>query len=192
MNNPIIQTIHARRSVGNLTLPMPNPQELQEVLMSAMAAPDHKQLKPWRFWVLTENALVSFGEILLQATQLEAEKSNQILDELTIKRTLNTPLRAPMIIAIATQPKYHEKVPEFEQILSTGAAAQNMLLTLESLGYKSVWRTGLLCNHPVVKSYFGLSEDDTLCGFIYTGSSDVQIPPRENFDLTELVEYRSI
>lgn len=191
MTNPIIDAICARRSIGNLSLPMPDDQEVQAVLMSAMVAPDHKQLKPWKFWILTEEALVSLGQVLLEATLAEAKTRGEVLDELTTKRTLNMPLRAPMIIAVATQPKDHDKVPEFEQILSTGAAIQNMLLTLESLGYKSVWRTGPLCNHPLMKAYFGLSSKDTLCGLIYTGSSSVEMPPREQISLDDFVEYRS-
>ena len=182
--------IHQRRSIGNLSLPMPNEAELQAVLGAAMVAPDHKQLKPWRFWVLTGEALTEFGQVLLSAAEHEAASRGEVLDEVAIKKTLNMPLRAPMIIVIATQYQYHEKVPSFEQLLSAGAAAQNMLLTLESLGYRSVWRTGPLCNTPEVKAHFGITKENTICGLLYTGSSSVQMPDRETVDLSDYVEYR--
>lgn len=191
MSTPIIDIMHARRSVGNLSLPMPNQDELNQVLHSAMSAPDHKQLKPWQFWVLTGNALNQLGEVLLQAAENEAAQKGETLDDATCKKIVNMPLRAPMIIVIATKVKYHEKVPEFEQLLSAGAAAQNMLLALESLGYKSVWRTGPLCNLPEVKAFLGIDEQDTLCGLIYTGSSSVIVPDREAVNLNDFVQYLS-
>ncbi|WP_049235909.1 nitroreductase family protein [Moraxella canis] len=190
MTNEILTIIHQRRSIGNLSLPMPNEAELQAVLGAAMVAPDHKQLKPWRFWVLTGEALTEFGQVLLSAAEREAASRGEVLDEVAIKKTLNMPLRAPMIIVIATQYQYHEKVPPFEQLLSAGAAAQNMLLTLESLGYRSVWRTGPLCNTPEVKAHFGITKENTICGLLYTGSSSVQMPDRETVDLSDYVEYR--
>ncbi len=47
MTNPVLDIIHQRRSIGKLSLPMPNQDELNTVLHAAMVAPDHKQLKPW-------------------------------------------------------------------------------------------------------------------------------------------------
>ena len=190
MTNEILNIIHQRRSIGNLSLPMPNDAELKVVLQAAMVAPDHKQLKPWRFWVLTGEVLIEFGQVLLSAAEHEAASCGEILDEVAIKKTLNMPLRAPMIIVIATEYQHHKKVPPFEQLLSAGAAAQNMLLALESLGYRSVWRTGPLCNTPEVKDYFGVTKQNTICGLIYTGSSSVQMPDRETVDLSDYVEYR--
>lgn len=187
--NETVHTIHARRSIGKLTLPMPNDDELHTVLQSALVAPDHKQLKPWRFWVLTGDALVQFGEVLLEAQRALSAQAGEVLDEMTVKKTLNMPLRAPMIIAVATNMKYHEKVPEFEQLLSAGAAVQNMLLTLESLGYKSVWRSGPLCQTQQVKAYFGIEDKDTLCALIYTGSSSVEMPCRALADVNDFVQY---
>ena len=191
MTNPVLDIIHQRRSIGKLSLPMPNQDELNTVLHAAMVAPDHKQLKPWQFWVLTDESLVEFGKVLLKAAEADAESRSEVLDEATIKKTLTMPLRAPMIIVIATKQKYHEKVPPYEQLLSTGAAAQNILLALESLGYNSVWRTGPLCNTDVVKAHFGVGVDDTICGLIYTGSSTVQMPAREAVDISDYVSYRN-
>ncbi|MFC0819837.1 nitroreductase family protein [Moraxella marmotae] len=191
MKNDILDIIHQRRSIGKLCLPMPNDDELQAVLSAAMVAPDHKQLKPWRFWVLTDGALVEFGQVLLTAAKDEAAAKGETLDDAAMNKVLNMPLRAPMIIVVATCLKQHEKVPAFEQLLSAGAAAQNILLALESIGYRSVWRTGPLCNSPAVKAHFGVDQADTICGLIYTGSSSVQMPPREAVDLADFVEYRS-
>ncbi|WII94412.1 nitroreductase [Moraxella haemolytica] len=185
--NPITDVMHARRSIGKLILPMPSDDELAHVLRAAVTAPDHMQLKPWRLTVMTGDALVAFGRALLQSGE---EASKEPLDDTAKQKLLNMPLRAPMIITVATDIKKHEKVPSFEQLLSTGALVQNMLLAFESLGYRTVWRTGPLCNEPAVKAYFKVADKDMICGFVYVGSSDIKVPAREAIDFDELTEFR--
>ncbi|WP_350541949.1 nitroreductase family protein, partial [Psychrobacter sp. CAL495-MNA-CIBAN-0180] len=85
--------------------------------------------------------------------------------------TQNMPLRAPLIITAVTQMQEHKKVPPFEQMLSAGAAVQNLILALKAQGFSTVWRTGLLCNEPAVKAYFGVGADDYVTAFVYTGTS---------------------
>ncbi|MCP3897693.1 MAG: nitroreductase, partial [Moraxella sp.] len=48
-HNTVLTTIHQRRSIGKLVLPVPSDDELATALQAAFAAPDHKQLKPWKF-----------------------------------------------------------------------------------------------------------------------------------------------
>lgn len=187
--NDIIHTIQSRRSIGNLSLPMPSDDELQIALQCAMTAPDHKQLKPWQCVVMTDDALDRFGQVLLKAGLDNALDDGNTLDEATRNKLLNMPKRAPMVVMIATNIKPHEKVPPFEQLLSTGAMIQNFLLALESLGYHSVWRTGDLANAPAVKQHFDIADKDTICGFIYVGSSDIIMPNRETIKLDEVVTF---
>lgn len=65
--NDLIHLIHTRRSIGNLSLPMPSHDELNSALACAMSAPDHKVLRPYRFSVMTGKTLDDFGQVLLKA-----------------------------------------------------------------------------------------------------------------------------
>ena len=186
---PIIDFIHTRRSIGKLTLPIPTEDELSVTIGCAMSAPDHKQLTPWQFVVMTGGALDTFGDVLLAAGQDAAEKIGQTLDDATCTKLKNMPKRAPMIIMVATHYKMHDKVPHFEQLLSVGAATQNLLLALQSMGYRSVWRTGDLVNTPKVKQHFGVTQDDVICGFVYVGSSNIVMPEREAVRLGDYVKF---
>ena len=186
----MIRFIHTRRSVGKLSLPMPSDDELKSAIHCAMTAPDHKQLKPWQCVVMTDNALIDLGQVLLQAGLEKAKAKNEILDEATCLKLVNMPKRAPMIIMVATDIKPHEKVPPFEQLLSTGAMIQNLLLAFESFGYHSVWRTGDLINEPAVKAHFQVADKDTICGFIYVGSSDIVMPARDDMDIDIIVRFQ--
>lgn len=189
--NEFIRLIHDRRSIGKLSLPIPSDDELKVAITAGLTAPDHKQLKPWKLTVLTDGALDEFGKKLLQAAHEVATHKGESLDETARQKFLNMPRRAPMIIVVATDIKEHEKVPPFEQLLSAGAMIQNLLLSLKSIGYDSIWRTGELTNHPVIKRYFDVADTDTVCGFVYVGTSDVAMPPRDEPRLDKLVRYQS-
>lgn len=187
--NDVIKTIHDRRSVGKLVLPMPSLSEISQAIECAMTAPDHKQLTPWRFCVLTNQALDEFGQALLAAGLEKASREGVELDEAAKTKLINMPKRAPMIVTISTKYKQHDKVPEFEQLLSCGAAVQNLILSLTSMGYQSVWRTGDLCNEPAIKQFFGVDDKDVVCGFVYVGSSDIVMPPRTLPSVGELTRF---
>lgn len=188
--NEVFACIHKRRSIGNLSLPKPTKDELSEVLKLALAAPDHKQLTPWRFIVLEEAGRAQLAEALLAAGLFEADKKGESLDEATHQKLLNMPNRAPMIIACITDYKAHDKVPEFEQLLSMGAAIQNILLGFESQGYHTVWRSGPLANSEPVRQMFNITGENLLAGFVYVGSSDVVVPTRTLPDLDAFVTWR--
>ena len=51
------------------------------------------------------------------------------------------PFRAPMIIILITNVTNHPSVPEHEQMFSTAAAAQNILLALHAFKFGGIWRT---------------------------------------------------
>lgn len=187
--NDFIDTIQSRRSIGKLSLPMPSTDELQVALTCAMSAPDHKVLRPYAFKVLTGQALDDFGCVLLEVGLAKAAQDKSTLDEATCTKLINMPKRAPMIIMVATDYKVHPKVPEFEQLLCVGATIQNLLLALQSMNYRTVWRTGDLCNEPAIKAYFDVDEHNTICGFVYVGSSDIVMPEREKINLADFVKF---
>lgn len=187
----VINWIKSRRSIGNLTIPAPTNKQVKAAIECAMTAPDHKKLQPWRFIVTEKQARHELGRALLAATQAKAEREGTELPEKTIDKTLKMPLRAPMIITVVTKMQYHEKVPAFEQLLSAGAATQNLILALKAQGFSTVWRTGLMANEPAVKSYFNVGADDYIAGFIYVGTSHCDMPMRDDIDVSDFVRFES-
>ncbi|WP_296403941.1 nitroreductase [Psychrobacter sp.] len=187
----VINWIKSRRSIGNLTIPAPKHHQVEAAIECAMTAPDHKKLQPWRFIVTEGQQRHAFGRALLAAAQAKAVLEGTDLDERTADKTLKMPLRAPMIITVVTNMKYHEKVPQFEQLLSAGAAVQNLLLALKAQGFSTVWRTGPLANEPEVKRYFNVGDEDYVIAFVYVGSSHCTMPTREDIDTTEFIKFDS-
>ena len=76
-------------------------------------------------------------------------------------------------------------MPEIEQIMSTAAAAQNILLALSALEFGGMWRTGALALNEQISSYLGLRENEKVLGYLYVGTpegSEKRIPELELSD----------
>ena len=187
----MIGWIGSRRSMGNLDTPAPTRAQIEAAIACAATAPDHKTLQPWRFIVTEGEARRQLGAALVSAAKAQAAQQGEVLTEKTIKKTHTMPLRAPVIITVVTNMQAHKKVPPFEQLLSAGAAVQNMLLALKAQGFSTVWRTGLLCNEPAVKAYFGVGSDDYITAFVYTGTSPKDEPTRKPIDIEPLIRFES-
>ncbi|MDE4453741.1 nitroreductase family protein [Psychrobacter sp. DAB_AL62B] len=182
----LINWIKSRRSIGNLTIPAPTENQIKVAIDCAVTAPDHKKLQPWRFIITQGNARHELGRAFLAAAEAQ---EGETLSEKARQKTYNMPLRAPVIITVVTHMQAHKKVPPFEQMLSAGAAVQNLILALKAQGFSTVWRTGLLCNEPAVKDYFNVGPDDYVTAFVYTGSSPCDMPTRKPIDIEPLVHF---
>lgn len=174
-------TIQQRRSIGVLVEPAPSMEQLQFALTMAWSAPDHRRLKPTQFVIIPTEQRAAFAEVLVKTYQHDL---GDAADPVQIEKIRQQPFRAPILVLAFTKIKPHEKVPTFEQLLSTGAAIQNVLLSLHAQGFASMWRTGALVESSYLKQYFGLTEQDYIAGIIYIGSAPRALPPRPD-DLTD-------
>lgn len=183
-NSAILDFIKSRRSIGNLVAPAPNREQVEQAIEVALSAPDHKDLNPYRFIVLENQALNTLGTALKNAAMAQGET-----DEKTLAKAENMPLRAPMIIACVTDFKPHDKVPHWEQIAASSCAVQNLLLALSAQGFATVWRTGPLANAPAIKQLFNVTADNQVIAFVYVGTAVSTMPPRSKIDVTPFIVY---
>lgn len=167
------QNIHQRQSIGHLVEPAPNTEQLERAFQAALAAPDHHRLKPTHFIVVNADQRKAFGEILVEAMRDLGE-----IDEQQVERVRHHPMRAPLLVLAVTRFQNHTKVPDFEQTLSTGAAVQNFLLSLQAQGFSTMWRSGAVVESNWFKQKLGLQIDDLISGIIYIGTAFKSIPSR--------------
>ncbi len=172
-----LSAVTERRSTGRLTEPGPTRSELQEMLRVACTAPDHGRLQPWRFVVLEGSSRSELGAAFARA---EAERDPEASDEVVVKAA-RKPLRAPVIVVVLGRSVSHPKVPDWEQLVAAGCAAQNLCVAATAHGYGSMWRTGWYGEHPAVRSHLGLDEQEQVVGFVYLGTvaEGYRPPPRE-------------
>jgi nitroreductase len=165
-----LDAIFARRSTGRLTDPAPAGPDLSLILEAAAAAPDHGELRPFRFVILDGDAKDAFGQVLADAYlhRCEAVGAEPTPGQLDKERTKLG--RAPLVVVVAAVHRHDEKIPWVEQFAAAAAAAQNVLLAATALGYGSMWRTGDVAYDPRVKAALGLGEHDAIVGFLYLGT----------------------
>ncbi len=161
-----IEALLRRYSARSLTEPAPDDAALGLILESATRAPDHGRLRPWRFIVIRSEGRQAFGELL--ADHLRRTKGS-VSDE-ALERERRKAFRAPLVVAVAAIVTPEGKIPPIEQILSAGAAAQNMLQAAFVLGFNAVWKTGGPAYDAQVKAAFGLEAKDAIVGFLYVGT----------------------
>ena len=166
----VLAAIALRRSTGRLTAPGPNAAQLSTILDAAACAPDHGELRPWRFVILEGEAKDEFGEVLADAyrERCRAEGVEPMPAKLEKERTKLG--RAPMVVIVAVEPQ-SGAIPTIEQVSATAAATQNMLLAATALGVGSMWRTGEPCYDPRVREAIGLPETALMLGFVYLGTA---------------------
>ena len=161
-----MEMLLTRESALKLQDPAPTESALEAILATAARAPDHGRLRPWLFVVIRGEARERFGEVM--ADSLKARKPDATPEMLARERA--KALRAPVIVAVAACVQRGAKIMEIEQILSAGAAAQNIMLAAHALGYGSQWKTGDPAYDTSVKEALGLQASDAIVGFMYLGT----------------------
>ncbi|MCQ4348717.1 nitroreductase family protein [Pseudomonas stutzeri] len=172
-----------RVSVARLGEPAPTPEQRELLLRAALRAPDHGQLRPWRFLAVEGEAREALGELFVRAELArDAQAPTAVLDKVRAM-----PLRAPLLMAVIACLREHPKVPESEQLLAAGCAAHGMLLAAHALGLGAIWRTGALSHDPVVHAGLGLAGNERLLGFLYMGTVQGERRTPQPLDPAEFV-----
>ncbi len=159
-------TEHCSYPAKELNDPAPSAEQIEHILQAAMSAPDHGELTPYRFLIIEGEARFRLAEIFAQATL----QRNPEVDEATLNKQKNKPLRAPMIITVIANITQNPNIPEIEQILCAGCAAQHIQLACRALGFGSIWLTGANSYDMTVYQALGLDIDERIIGFIYIGT----------------------
>ena len=167
--NDTVNALLTRRSVlaRDLKAPGPTPEQIDDLLAAAHRVPDHGKIGPWRFVLFEGDARGQFGEQLARIFLQDNPDTTPKCIDFEQQRLL----RAPLVIAVISSPVDH-KVPEWEQVLSCGAACQNMLTAATAMGFGAQWLTEWYAYHKDVDSLLGLNAREKVAGYIYIGSYD--------------------
>ena len=181
MGGELIDLMLARRSIGRLTEPAPDDDELRRILEAAVSAPDHLELRPWKFVVLRDEAKDAFGQVLVDSYLARVSAVGGQPTDGQLKKERTKLGRAPLVVVVCAVNQHNDEIPWVEQLLAAGAAAENMLLACKALGYDSMWRTGPAAYDHRVLHALGLSDLDAIVGFIYIGTpvEGRELPPHE-------------
>jgi len=186
MGQETVELLLTRRSVKAAMLGEPGPDaaQLATILTAAARVPDHKKLEPWRFVVFEGDARAAFGRVLLKACLAE-EKETPSAARLETERTRL--LRAPTVVAVVSRITPNPAAPEWEQVLSCGAACFSMCLAANALGFGTCWITEWYSYSPGVRAALGLAANERVAGFVYIGTARERQADRERPQLDKIV-----
>jgi len=176
----VLDTIRRRRSVGKVTDQRPSREQIEDMLEAATHAPNHHNVQPWQFFILTGKAREELGRVFQEA--LLARLGDDIAPEkaeFLLAKERNKLLRAPVIIVVASENPQESHVIDIENVEATAAAVQNMLLVAEEHGLTAMWRTGDAAYDPRVKRWFGLSPEAHIVAFLYVGYPAIERQERQ-------------
>ncbi len=180
-----LELLKTRRSLKPFEMsgPGPSSDELETILTIGSRVPDHGKLTPWRFIVFEGSGRERAGELL--AERFKARYADATPDQIETERKRF--LHAPLVIAVVSRASAHPKIPEWEQELSVGASAMNIVHAAHALGFVANWLTGWAAFDRVTLDALGLKPYEKIAGFIHIGRATTPVEDRPRPALGDIV-----
>jgi nitroreductase len=159
----------------DLVEPGPDPAQLRRILEIAARSPDHGKLFPWRFVHVGKERRPAFAEMLHAAYRAGKSQPPARLEVEAVQRFAT---QAPELIVLLSSPLEGHKIPVWEQELSCGAAAMNLLHSAAALGFGGGWVTGWAAYSPLVLEALGGRAPERVAGFFFLGSQGAELEER--------------
>jgi nitroreductase len=180
-----VELLKTRLSVRPIDLAGPGPSqgELETLLTIASRVPDHGKLTPWRFIVFEGESRLAAGEkiaLIFQVDHPDAKPADIAFERQRLAH-------APLVVAVVSRARPHVKIPEWEQVLSAGAAAMNLVTAAHALGYAAKWITEWYAYDRRVLELLGLLPHERIAGFIHIGRASERPTDRDRPVLSNVV-----
>lgn len=149
----------------DLVAPGPDDAQLRAMIEIATRTPDHGKLFPWRFVIVTTEQRPALSALLENAYR--AEKPDAGKAEIAAMHEFAT--QAPALVVVLSSPKRESHIPLWEQELSAGAAAMNLLHAVHASGFAGGWLTAWPAYSERVRDAFGEAHEK-IAGFVFIGT----------------------
>lgn len=175
-----------RRSVpaAQLQPPGPTPEQLREILATAIRVPDHGKLTPWRLITFADDAGRRYGEALA-ALHVQVDPH---VPAAKLAKDRERFAHSPVVVAVVARfDAEHIKIPAQEQLLSAGCLGFNLLLAAQAAGFAAQWLTGWSCYDRKAARLLGLADNERVIAYIHIGSRSAEPPERNRPQLDQVV-----
>ena len=179
-----LSLLESRRSgrPRELVAPGPSEADLERILTIAMRTPDHGKIAPWRFVVVGQDQRPQLADLLARALPRHDPEATSA----HYAKALEFAHQAPTMIVLISSPIHGHKIPVWEQELSCGAVAMNLLHATHALGFVGGWITGWQSYSPHVTKAF-CNEGERIAGYIFLGTPGNPLEERPRPSLEEHV-----
>jgi nitroreductase len=172
--------LQSRRSgrVREMVGPGPTSEQLEQMIAIAARTPDHGKLSPWRFVIVEGDQRAAFADLLHRALAENDPEAgaahHQKADEFAHG--------GEALVVLLSAPIEGHKIPLWEQQLSAGAAAMNLLHAGHAMGFVGSWLTGWAAYDETVHRAFCVG-NERMAGFFFFGSPGLPLVERPRPDL---------
>jgi nitroreductase len=167
-----LNLLETRRTISSVALAEPGPDEsqLHTMIRIASRVPDHGKLTPWRFILYRGDARIRVGERLVPV--FKTAFPDAPAERVEMERTRFS--RVPLTIGVISRAAPHFKIPEWEQVLSAGAAAMNLVLAAHALGFAAQWLTEWCSYNAEAAHVLGARDGERFAGLVVIGTPTVE------------------
>jgi nitroreductase len=183
-----LDAIQRRTSVRRFR-PDPIPREtIERLLDAAVRAPNHKLTQPWRFAVLTGDAVARFAVLrarhrLKRYEDPESDEARAAGEKIR-KETAETPAIVIVMCSVS-----EDEIRREEDYAATMMAIANLMIAAESLGLGTYLRTGGIMSDPEVISLAEADHGIRIVGVVMLGFPLENQPPRPRRPAGELTRW---
>lgn len=176
----LLSLLETRRSAKprELVGPGPTAEEMAQILTIAARTPDHGKLFPWRFVTVAADQRERLAALLRSALAEDEPDASPAKQQ----KAEEFAHYAGELVVLISAPIADHKIPQWEQLLSCGAAGMNLLLAAHALGFAAGWVTGWQAYSEAVRGAF-CAPGERIAGFIFIGHPGRQIEERERAPL---------
>lgn len=174
-NVQLTEAIRKRKSIRSFEKDKVSVQELNDILEAGTFAPSAKNRQPWFFYIINDEYtqktfIQQLNAGMQKLLQKYAHSNIQRPDIKNAFSSLKSMEQASVIILVSCQKKYskvfednvkwdlHALDIEVTDILSIGAAIQNILLKATELGYGTLWICDIFYAYPQLVDFLQTKE----------------------------------
>ncbi len=162
----VLANIRNRRSL-KFTMMKPDPiseEHLDLLFQAANWAPTHRFTEPWRFILYLNEGRARLAEVIAQTYRATIGEDYNPKKEQKIRDRLD---HVPLCMAVVM--RISGLVQEFEEVLAVGCSVQNFHLAAQAMGIGCIWSTPTYLDHPAIREFLNLAENQRCLGFYYVG-----------------------
>jgi nitroreductase len=185
-NDAALAFLTARRSrpAKLFSHPVPDRDQLTEILTAATRVPDHGKLEPWRLIVVQGAAFQRLANLA------EAVATEQGGDGEKIAKGRGQFDAGKLAVVVIASPRPSPKIPAVEQLMSAAALCMNLVNAAEAAGWGACWLTGWPAHDASFAARgFGCTDGETVAGIVHIATPPADAPDRPRPDLSRIVTW---
>jgi nitroreductase len=187
-----------RTSIRNFTDEKVKLDDLKEMIRIAGTAPCISGEETWKFIAVTNKDVMKQMALAVKQkySEIIPENNDQVSEnvKVAVEKFSSVFLNAPVVVAVTMSPYEavidkilsqtaysHEelnKLRNYPDIQTVGAAIQNILLSAVDLGYGACWLTGPVVAKEELSKILKIESPNSLMAFVAIGRPDKESKPR--------------